>query len=51
MYDAMMAETVNPVMLVVAEDIGDASEDGDILRSSELAGGKYADAVLVVHSK
>jgi type III restriction enzyme len=42
---------VNPVMLVVAKDIADADEYGQILRSAEFFGGQYADAVLVVHSK
>lgn len=41
---------VNPVMLVVASTIEDANEYGRIIRSSEFFGGKYADAVLVVHS-
>jgi type III restriction enzyme len=45
------AAAVNPVMLVVAKDIEAADEYGEILRSSEFFGGKYADAVLVVHSK
>ena len=39
--------TVNPVMLVVAKDIADADEYGQILRSAEFFGGQYADAVLV----
>jgi type III restriction enzyme len=42
---------VNPVMLVVAKDIADADEYGQILRSAEFFGGGYAGAVLVVHSK
>jgi type III restriction enzyme len=41
---------VNPVMLVVAKNIDDADEYGEILRSSEFFNGAYADAVLVVHS-
>jgi type III restriction enzyme len=41
---------VNPVMLVVAKKIEDADEYGQIIRSSEFFGGKYADSVLVVHS-
>jgi type III restriction enzyme len=45
------ADHVNPVMLVVAKDTADADDYGEILRSSEFADGKYADAVLVVHSK
>ena len=44
------AESVNPVMLVVAKSIDDADEYGAILRSSEFFAGAYADAVLVVHS-
>ena len=49
--DATGAAPVNPVMLVVAKDIADADEYGQILRSAEFFGGQYADAVLVVHSK
>jgi len=45
------ATPVNPVMLVVAKDIADADEYGQILRSAEFFGGQYAGAVLVVHSK
>jgi type III restriction enzyme len=45
------AASVNPVMLVVAKDISDADEYGQILRSAEFFGGQYAGAVLVVHSK
>jgi type III restriction enzyme len=41
---------VNPVMLVVAKNIDDANEYGDILRSAEFFQGAYADSVLVVHS-
>ena len=47
---ANRADPVNPVMLVVAKNIEEADEYGDILRSSEFFGGAYADAVLVVHS-
>jgi len=47
---AMGLPSVNPVMLVVAKDISDADEYGSILRSNEFFGGRYADAVLVVHS-
>lgn len=43
--------TVNPVMLVVAKTTDDADEYGRILKSSEFFGGKYAETVLVVHSK
>jgi len=42
---------INPVMLVVAKDIADADEYGEILRSTEFHGGEFADSVLVVHSK
>jgi type III restriction enzyme len=48
---AMGVQPVNPVMLVVAKDIADADEYGQILSSAEFFGGQYADAVLVVHSK
>ena len=47
---AHQIDPVNPVMLVVAKDIKEADEYGQILRSSEFSGGAYADAVLVVHS-
>ena len=43
-------EPVNPVMLVVAKDIADADEYGATLRSEEFFGGRFAEAVLVVHS-
>jgi type III restriction enzyme len=43
-------EPVNPVMLVVAKDIADADDYGATLRSEEFFGGRFADAVLVVHS-
>ena len=45
------AAPINPVMLVVAKDIGDADEYGQILRSTEFYGSEFADSVLVVHSK
>jgi type III restriction enzyme len=41
---------IKPVMLVVAKDIADANEYGDILKSNEFFNGVYADSVLVVHS-
>lgn len=41
---------VNPVMLVIAESIGEAEEYGAIVRSTDFMGGKFANAVLVVHS-
>jgi type III restriction enzyme len=44
-------QPVNPVMLVVAGDTSEADEYGSILRSDEFRSGRYADAVLVVHSK
>lgn len=44
-------DPVNPVMLVIAKDIADADEYGDILRSAEFFGGRFAGAILVVHSK
>lgn len=47
---AHQIDPVNPVMLVVAKDIKEADEYGQILRSSEFSGGAYANAVLVVHS-
>jgi type III restriction enzyme len=43
-------ETINPVMLVIAPTIEDAEEIAELLRHS-VAGGKYADSVLEVHSK
>jgi type III restriction enzyme len=43
-------ETINPVMLVIAPTIEDAEEIAELLRQS-VAGGKYADSVLEVHSK
>jgi type III restriction enzyme len=49
--ETQQSEPINPVMLVVAKDIKDADEYGDILRSQEFFNGAYADAVLVVHSK
>lgn len=44
-------ESVNPVMLVVAESIDDAKEIASLLREPSFAGGRYADSVLEVHSK
>jgi type III restriction enzyme len=41
---------VNPVMLVIAQSIDEAEEYGAILRSTEFMSGRYANAVLVVHS-
>lgn len=45
------APAINPVMLVVAKDISEANEYGEILQSTEFFEGAYADAVLVVHSE
>lgn len=42
---------VNPVMLVVAQNVDEADEYGAILRSDEFEGGAYKDAILVVHSR
>lgn len=41
---------INPVMLVVAQNTGEADEFADILRSEEFDEGRWADAILVVHS-
>ncbi len=53
--DAYVAATgaaaVNPVLLVVAEDISDADDSAAIVKSEDFFAGQYADAVLVVHSK
>jgi len=45
------AKPVNPVMLVIAQSIGEAEEHAELLRSAAFAQGRYADHVLVVHSK
>ena len=42
---------VNPVMLVIATTIEEAEEASAILRDPEFFDGRYADAVLTVHSK
>lgn len=44
------ASSVNPVMLVVAQNIDDAEEYGKIVRSHEFSNGQFKNAVLVVHS-
>ena len=44
------ATPVNPVMLVIAQKIDDANDYGDFIKSDEFHNGRYADAVLVVHS-
>ncbi len=45
------AKPVNPVMLVIAPSIDEAEEVAELLRSASFAGGRYAEHVLVVHSK
>jgi len=45
------AEPVVPMMLVIAPDINEANEIEGIVRDPSFAGGRYADAVLTVHSK
>ncbi len=42
---------VNPIMLVVARDINEAESWAEVVRSVDFRGGRYADAVLVVHSQ
>jgi type III restriction enzyme len=42
---------VNPVMLVIAQTIQDAEEASGILRDPAFYAGRYAEAVLTVHSK
>ena len=44
------AEPVNPVMLVIATKIDEADEVEAILRAPDFMEGRYADAVLTVHS-
>jgi type III restriction enzyme len=44
-------QPVNPVMLVIAQSIDDAEAYAQLLESKSFAGGRYAGAVLVVHSK
>lgn len=41
---------INPVMLVIAQSIEEADDYGRIVRAASFAGGRYADAVLVIHS-
>ncbi len=41
---------INPVMLVVAQNTGEADEFADILRSEEFDSGRWSDSILVVHS-
>lgn len=43
-------QTINPVMLVVAQNTAEADEYAEILRSEEFDGGRWADSILVVHS-
>jgi len=45
------AKPINPVMLVIAQAIDEAEELAELLRSPSFAQGRYADHVLVVHSK
>lgn len=45
------AKPVNPVMLVIAPSIEEAEAHAELLRSPSFAQGRYADSVLVVHSK
>jgi len=45
------ATPVNPVMLVIAQSIDEAEDLAELLRAPSFAGGRYADHVLVVHSK
>jgi type III restriction enzyme len=42
--------SINPVMLVVARDTADADSIAETIRGSDFRGGRYRDAVLVVHS-
>ncbi len=42
---------VNPVMLVISQSIDAAESHAELLESKAFAGGRYAGAVLVVHSK
>jgi type III restriction enzyme len=45
------AAAINPVMLVIAQSIEEAEGLAELLRSPSFAAGRYADHVLVVHSK
>lgn len=42
---------VNPVMLLIAKDTAEADEFRDVLASHEFDAGKWADTILLVHSK
>lgn len=42
---------VNPVMLVIAQNIEEAERHAELLRSPAFAGGRFAEHILVVHSK
>jgi type III restriction enzyme len=44
-------EPVNPVLLVIAQTIAGAEEVADLVRQPSFFDGRYADAVLTVHSK
>lgn len=48
--DETGAEPINPIMLIVAPSIEEADEVGALLREPAVAGGRYGDHVLVVHS-
>lgn len=48
--DAVEVAPVNPVALVIAKDIEDADMVGELLRDEGFFGGRYKNAVLVVHS-
>jgi type III restriction enzyme len=43
--------TVNPVLLVIAQTIEGAEEVSALVKADEFFGGRYAEAVLTVHSK
>lgn len=45
------AEPVNPVMLVIATTIEEADEVSNVMREPSFFEGRYAEAVLTVHSK
>ena len=45
------AETVNPVMFVVADTIDNANAVAEVLRRDDLLGDTYDEAVLVIHSQ
>jgi type III restriction enzyme len=49
--DAVGKEPVNPILLVIAQTIEDAEEVSDLVRQPTFFDGRYAEAVLTVHSK